>query len=101
MVLYDHECQNKECNYCWEEEYSIKDDPPKNCPKCNQETAKRVISCLSKGIVELYGDELASKIMGEANSVKKEAYKNENLYANLMGESKYHEMQTRLDRCKK
>ena len=42
MPTYDYTCTN--CQYTWEEEHSIKDEPTAKCPKCEQETAQRQIS---------------------------------------------------------
>lgn len=42
MPSYDHSCSH--CKYEWEENYSIKEDPPKICPKCKSESVKRLIS---------------------------------------------------------
>lgn len=101
MPTYEHICRNKECNYEWEDVYSITKDPPKACPKCNQETAERVISLGGKGVVELYGQDLVSKIKGDANQLKKDMKKSENVYANLLGYDKYQSLQQRIDSSKK
>lgn len=98
MPTYPHICENQECNFEWTDFYSIKQDPPKICPKCNQETAKRVIALSGKGIVELYGQDLVDKCREDAQRIKKEASKDANKYANLLGETKYHNLQTQLDR---
>jgi putative FmdB family regulatory protein len=100
MPEYDHICTNTECNHEWTEEYSIKQDPPKNCPKCNQETVKRLISLTGKGVVELCGQDLVDKVKSDAKNLEKEAYVNEKLYANLLGEGKYHDIQRNLDKGK-
>ena len=42
MITYEYECTN--CYHEWEEEQKIKDKPVKKCPKCNQDTAHRLIS---------------------------------------------------------
>jgi putative FmdB family regulatory protein len=97
MAIYDHECQNPECKHEWEDTYSIKADPPKVCPKCNQETAKRVISLNGKGVVELTGNDLVEKIKSDGKQLAKNAYNSEKLYSNLLGESDYNKIQTRLD----
>lgn len=41
-MTYEYECSA--CSHKWEQEQSIKDEPIKTCPKCNNETAKRLIS---------------------------------------------------------
>lgn len=90
MPTYEHLCQS--CNYEWEDEYSIKADPPTVCPECKCEgQVKRLISGGSgKGRVELTGHEYKEKVMSDAQALKREAYRNENVMANLVGESKYH-----------
>ena len=87
MPTYNHICTNKECNHEWEDEYSIKDDPPKICPKCQQETAKRMISGLGCVKVELYGQELLSKLKADGQKIKKEAMHNEKVLADIVGPS--------------
>lgn len=44
-MTYEYECSN--CKHNWEEDQKITDDPVKICKKCNNETAKRLISCKS------------------------------------------------------
>ena len=102
MPTYNHECSNEECKHEFEDFYSITKDPPKVCPKCNQETVKRVLSSGgSRGVVELSGEELKAKLKDDAKQLKKDMHKNENTYANMLGEAKYHQLQTQMDRRKK
>lgn len=99
MPTYEHICVSDTCKYTWEDEYSIKKDPPKICPNCNKETAQRLISGGSgRGVVELSGQELVDKCKADAKQIMKEASKDANKYASLLGEDKYHQMQTQLDR---
>ncbi len=98
MPVYDHKCQNDKCQHEWEDEYSIKVDPPTTCPKCLQETAKRLISLGGKGKVELYGQDLIDKLKSDAKKEAKEIYNSDKKYANMIGEDHYHKIQTRLDR---
>jgi putative FmdB family regulatory protein len=42
MPTYEYACSS--CAHEWEFEQSIKEDPLKDCPKCNNPTAKRQIS---------------------------------------------------------
>lgn len=98
MPMYEHVCQNNSCKYEWEDQYSIKQEPPKICPKCHQETAMRVISLSGKGVVELYGQDLVSKCLSDAQKIKNEAHQNANKYANLLGEDRYNKIQTSMDR---
>ncbi len=45
MAEYEHICEA--CGFEWTACYSIKEDPPKICPKCNKKKAKRLISSTS------------------------------------------------------
>jgi len=96
MPFYEHICET--CQHEWEEEYSIKDDPPEFCPKCQAKTVKRLISLGGKGVVELYGQDLVDKCKADAQQMKKDIAKDANKYANFLGETKYHELQTKMDR---
>ena len=100
MPTYEHVCHNSECNHEWEDVYSITKDPPKICPKCNQETAERVISLGGKGVVELTGQDLVDKIKSDAQQLKKDASKSEKVYSNLLGEDRYQNLQNKMDRRK-
>lgn len=102
MPTYDHVCTSEECKFEWEDFYSIKADPPKNCPQCNKETVQRLISggC-GRGIVELTGRDLVDKVKADAQVLKREAYANERTYSNIIGESRYQSLQQRLDKQKR
>jgi putative FmdB family regulatory protein len=99
MAFYEHICET--CKHEWEEEYSIKDNPPESCPKCQAKTVKRLISLGGKGVVELTGQDLINKCKEDANKIKKEIAHDANKYANFLGEAKYHELQTKMDRRKR
>lgn len=101
MPTYLHICQNTQCNNEWEDFYGITKDPPKECPACHQETAKRVICGTTKGVVELYGNELVEKCNDDAKKIKKEATKNEYVYADLLGETNYQNLQVKMDQQKR
>ena len=97
MPTYCHICTD--CGYEWEDEYSIKEDPPKFCPECKKETAKRLISGGSgKGIVQLTGFELKAKIKEDARKITRDSAKKEKLLSNLVGNDRYQEIQTREDK---
>lgn len=98
MPEYEHKCTDEKCGYEWEDTYSINASPPTKCPKCNQETAKRLISLGGKGVVELNGQELVNKLKADAQQIKKDAAKSDKVYANLLGEDRYHNLQTKMDR---
>lgn len=95
MPTYEHRCDT--CKHEWEAEYSIKVDPPKTCPECKAETAVRLISLGGKGVVELGGNELVEKLKADAKTLQKDARKDEKIYANLLGEDRYQNMQTQMD----
>ncbi len=102
MPTYLHQCQDENCKEEWEDYYSMSKDPPTVCPKCNQETAKRVISFQqSRGIVELSGDDYKSAVLADGQRIKKEMYRDERKYANMLGESTYQNMQQRIDKNKR
>lgn len=92
MPTYEMKCFQEGCEHEWEDFFSIKADPPTVCPKCNTEgKVKRLISGGSgRGVVELTGNELKQKVMADAAALKREAYSNENVLANLVGDTKLH-----------
>lgn len=107
MPTYEFKCQSKveeqECGHEWEEFLSIKAPDPEECPKCKAKGhVLRLISGGSgRGTVELYGQELVDKIKADANKVKAQAAKDEKIYANLLGEDRYQNLQTQMDKRKR
>lgn len=101
MPTYLHSCTDKDCAHEWEDFYSVSKDPPKICPKCNKETAERLICGTSRGVVELYGQDLVDKIKGDTQQLKKDMGKSEKTYSNMLGESRYESMQKQMDKAKK
>lgn len=99
MPTYEHRCDT--CKHEWEDSYSIKLDPPKECPSCKAETVTRLISLGGKGVVELQGQELIDKIKSDTNQLKKDMAAKEKVYANMLGEDKYHALQTKMDQQKR
>jgi len=95
MPTYEHRCDT--CQHEWEDSYSIKADPPKTCPSCAAETVTRLISSGAKGVVQLQGQELIDKLKGDAQKLKQEAAKSDKVYANLLGDDRYHQLQTKMD----
>lgn len=88
------------------EEYHSMSNMLELCPKCKEagvepQKLKQLINCLSKGTVELYGDELISKLKGDAQKLKGDAAKSEKVYANLLGDDKYQALQTKMDKNKR
>lgn len=103
MPTYEFKHSIKECNHEWELELSIKAEDPKECPQCKQQgNITRLISGGSgRGIVELTGQELRAKIKEDGRKFSQEVYSSESKYANVIGESKYQQIQQGLDRGKR
>lgn len=99
MPTYEHLCNN--CQHEWEDVYSMKQDPPTQCPSCKVEgKVQRLISGGSgRGIVELTGHELKDKMKAEGQELKKAAMKDERILANLVGEAKYQTNTVNLERA--
>lgn len=88
------------------EEYHSMSKMLELCPKCQTEGVepqklKQLINCMSKGTVELYGQELIDQCKADGKKLAKEASKSEKIYSNLLGETNYNNLQTRLDNQKK
>jgi hypothetical protein len=97
MATYDHLCEN--CNQEFELEYSVKVDPPTLCPLCNFDgKVKRLISFATPGKVELQGQDLVDHIKSDAKKIQREAVLSEKKYSNLIGEARYQQIQTQMDR---
>jgi putative FmdB family regulatory protein len=43
-MTYEYECTSPLCKHTWEEDQKITDQSIGLCPKCKQQTAKRLIS---------------------------------------------------------
>lgn len=97
MPTYEHECLK--CNEEFEDFYSTSAPIPP-CPKCGGE-AKRLICGTSRGQVVLTGQDYTDKVKADTAQLKRDMHKSSNLYANMMGEGKYHALQTKLDRQRK
>ncbi len=92
MPTYEHFC--KACNKEFEDSYSIKAEPPNICPLCNTKgKVKRLISSCA-GRVELGHAEFKQKAKEDANSLRRELRKNENLKANIVGEDYYNKYES-------
>ena len=95
MPNYDHACY--ECEYEWEDFYSITVDPPTVCPKCGGK-ARRVILSVPAAKVKLEGRELKEHIAEEQKKIKKQLKNDSKLKANLMGEENYHNTQVNIQK---
>ena len=100
MPIYDYECPT---HGVFEESHSI-NTKLTYCPQCKEsgteQEVKRLISLGGKGVVELYGQDLVDKVKADAKALERDAAKSEKLYSNLVGESRYENLQTRIDRRK-
>lgn len=101
MAIYEYLCP---IHGEFEAEHSIK-IKLEHCPQCKEDgkeqTIKRLISLGGKGVVELSGQDLINKLKDDAKQLQKDASKSEKIYSNLLGESKYNDLQTKLDRRKR
>jgi hypothetical protein len=71
---------------------SYKDPIPETCPECHVPGwVTKLISVPARGKVELTGDDLVQSVMSSASQDRSRAGKDENFYANMVGESKYNE----------
>ena len=43
-MTYEYMCKDVRCKHKWEAEQKITEDPQKDCPKCKEPTALRLIS---------------------------------------------------------
>jgi len=101
MPEYEHICENEKCQHAWNDTYSIKADPPKICPKCNMETAKRLISGGGHGKMILNDDEWKASLKDETRKLEKDIYSDSKKYANFIGEDRYHSIQSQMDKNRK
>ncbi len=100
MPEYEHLCHACQGNF--EDFYSVHDPIPSKCPLCQVEgQIQRLISCRSKGKVEMSREELKKFIQNEAASAVQRARVDENYRANLIGEERYHNIQTAKDEDKR
>lgn len=87
------------------EEYHSVNIKLEKCPHCEKDgkdtEVKRLICGTTRGVVELTGQDLVDSIKADVKRIKKEANADANKYANLIGEQRYNDIQTRMDRQKK
>jgi len=74
--------------------------PPTECPKCHEQTAKRIIKEIGGGVVRLSGNEYAVKLAQDTQKLKQDMKTDEKLYANMLGEDKYQKLQVDIDKSK-
>jgi len=95
MPTYDHECY--ECQYEWEDFYSISVSPPEVCPKCGGK-ARRVIKTVPACKVVLTGTELKQHIKNERKKIRQQLKTDEKFKANFIGEEAHHNTQINLNK---
>jgi hypothetical protein len=76
------------------------------CPICKangstQHEPKRLIASANPGKVELTGNEYNAKIKEDAANMSRDIHSSEKLYSNVLGETKYQQMQQQLDKGKR
>ncbi len=76
-----------------------------HCPQCKEAGKKQAIKRLipqggSKGVVELTGHELTEKTRADAQQFKRDVYSNEKLYANVVSDNTYQNLQRKIDKHK-
>jgi putative FmdB family regulatory protein len=102
MPTYEFCHQITECNHEWEEWLNMSSPNPIHCPKCNAEgNITKLISLGSKGVVELYGNELVAKLKEDGKQLQRDAAKNETVYADLLGHDKMESLTKRMDQQNK
>jgi putative FmdB family regulatory protein len=89
VPCYEHQCE--ECGHVWEDLFSSHKSPvPEECPECKiKGKVKRLLSS-TLGTVELTPRERTIKAYKEGKAIAKQAKKDENVLANIVGEEKYH-----------
>jgi putative FmdB family regulatory protein len=89
MPCYEHECE--ECGHVWEDIFSSYKSPvPEECPKCKAKGKIKRLMSWAMGAVEGTPRERTEKAWAEGKAIAKQARKDENLLANIVGEDKYH-----------
>lgn len=99
--LYLCEIDNQE----FEEEHSIHIEL-EECSLCKEKKLpahkpKKLINCMSRGVVELTGQELVDRTKEDVKKLKQEMHSNTNTYANMLGEDKYQVAQQNIDKYKR
>lgn len=101
MPTYEFQCQD--CKHEWEDFLSIKAPDPEECPQCKVKgkTLRLISGGSGRGVVELTGQDLIDKVKSDVRDLKKDAAAKEKVYANLLGDDKYQQLQTRMDKQKR
>ena len=100
MPFYDHLCSA--CGHEWEDFYGARKDPPTVCPSCGVEgQTKRLISDRISVRCPLQGRDLVEQINKEKKQIARDVERNEELKANIAGESSYHQAKLHSDAVEK
>src|SRR5690606_36158608 len=101
MPIFEFECQN--CEHIWDDWFSSLNtyELPEECPNCKVKGKNKKIPSLCSGRVPLTGQDLVQSIKTESKRLKQEAKTNENLRANLLGESQYNSIISNNEKIKK
>lgn len=90
----------------FEEYHSMSEEARlKECPHCRKEKdistpIRRLINSMTKGVVELVGQEYTDKLKQDTAAYKKEVYASEQKYSSILGEGNYQKVQEKLDRSR-
>jgi hypothetical protein len=100
MPTYLYECQETKEEF--ETEHSIKTEL-EYCILCKERglpthKPKRLIAGATLGKVNLTGHELTAKTKEDIQKLKRDVYSDPKKYANVVGEERYHNIQTKMDR---
>jgi putative FmdB family regulatory protein len=99
MPWYEHSCGN--CNEEFEDLYSAQSPIPTLCPNCGVDgQVKRLIPSIVHGRVPLTGHELKQQIKKDTASLRAKVATNENVKANIVGETKYNEHVVSMNKLK-
>jgi putative FmdB family regulatory protein len=90
MPEYDHECY--ECEYAWQDTYSVNTAPPTVCPKCGGKARRVILGCPAVKVA-LTGSDMKSYIKAERQKIRKQINRDENFRANITGEDSYQSTQ--------
>lgn len=90
MPTLEFEHLTEDCGFIWEDIVFFDEPLPNTCPECGEQgNIIKLISLPAQGKVLLTGRDLSAKLKSDGQQMMREATKNENTLANLVGESKF------------
>lgn len=103
MPTYEFQHRTDQCNHEWEVWQSMSAPNPTECPKCKgtESIIKLISGGSGKGKVELTGQDLVDKVKNDTRQLNKDIHSNERLYANVLGEARYENLQRNMDKRKR